>query len=77
MNLEPEVGEIVSYNYDRYKCVETSDFQMGLCCETYCAMGQINAPALCGFIECSGNKRKDGKFVHFVKRAPRKRRHVL
>lgn len=80
MKLEPEVGEVITWNYQRYKTVETNDSQMGRECQTYCAFAELMLadgwPA-CGVVHCSPKYRKDGKFVNFVKMAPRKRRHTL
>lgn len=80
MNLDPKVGEVITFNYQRYKTVETNDRQMGRECQTYCAFAELMLadgwPA-CGVVHCSPKDRKDGKFVNFVKMAPRKRRHTL
>ena len=80
MKLEPKVGEVITWDYQRYKTVETNDRQMGRECQTYCALANLMLadgwPA-CGVVHCSPKDRKDGKFVNFVKMAPRKRRHTL
>lgn len=80
MNLEPKVGEVITFDYQRYKTVETNDRQMGRECQTYCALAEVmltNDWPACGVVRCSPKDRKDGKFVNFVKMAPRKRRHTL
>lgn len=80
MNLEPEVGEVITWNYQRYKTVETNEYQMERECQTYCALADVmlaDGWAACGVIRCSPKDRKDGKFVNFVKMAPRKRKHTL
>lgn len=80
MNVEPKVGEIITFNYQRYKTVETNARQMGRECQTYCALAILmlaNGWPACGVVHCSPKDRKDGNFVHFVKMAPRKRRHTL
>lgn len=80
MKTEPEVGEVIVWNYQRYKTVETNESQMGRECQTYCALANLQLvtgwPA-CDVMRCSPKDRKDGNFVHFVKMAPRKKRHTL
>ena len=80
MKLEPKVGEVITFNYQRYKTVETNDRQMCRECQTYCALAELmltNDWPACGVVHCSPKDRKDGKFVNFVKMAPRKKRHTL
>ena len=77
MKLEPKVGEVITWDYQRYKTVETNDRQMGRECQTYCELMLADGWPACGVIHCSPKDRKDGKFVNFVKMAPRKRRHTL
>lgn len=80
MKTEPEVGEVIVWNYQRYKTVETRRSQMGRGCETYCALADLmlaNGWSACEVVCCTPKTRKDGKFVNFVKMAPRKKRHIL
>lgn len=77
MNTNPKVGEVVTYNYNRFKCVETNARQMGRSCETYCALGQMDGETPCGYVACHPGVRADGEYVHFVKMAPRRRRNTL
>lgn len=80
MKVEPEVGDIIVWDYQRYKTVETNEHQMERECQTYCALANVElAPCMgaCAVIHCSPENRKDGKFVNFVKLAPRKRKHTL
>lgn len=80
MKSEPKVGEVIVWNYQRYKTVETNESQMERSCETYCALANLElAPCwpACRAMRCSPKDRKDGKFVHFVKMAPRKKRNTL
>lgn len=77
MKAEPKVGEVVTWDYGRYKCVETNERQIGMSCVMYCALGQIDGLIPCYLVRCGKDYRKDGKFVHFVKMAPRKRRNTL
>ena len=80
MKTEPEVGEVIVWDYQRYKTVETNEYQMERDCREYCAFANLELadgwPA-CDFVHCSPQDRKDGKFVNFVKLAPRKKRHTL
>lgn len=80
MKVEPKVGEIIVWDYQRYKTVETNESQMERDCREYCALANLELadgwPA-CGVIHCTPDKRLDRKFVNFVKLAPRKKRHTL
>lgn len=76
MKGEPKVGEIIIFNYQRYKTVETNKREMGMECQGYCDLAGVEGDA-CSLVHCSPEERLDSKFVHFVKLAPRKRRHTL
>lgn len=80
MKIEPEVGEVIVWDYQRYKTVETNEYQMERDCREYCALADVELADgwnACGVVHCSPQARKDGKFVNFVKMAPRKKRHTL
>ena len=80
MKTEPEVGEVIVWDYQRYKTVETNEYQMGRDCREYCALANLELAdgwAACAVMRCTPKDRKDGKFVNFVKLAPRKKRHTL
>ena len=80
MKIEPEVGEVIVWDYQRYKTVETNEYQMERDCREYCALANVvlaDGWNACGVVHCSPKDRKDGKFVNFVKLAPRKKRHTL
>lgn len=80
MKLEPEVGEVIVWDYQRYKTVGTNKYQMERDCREYCALANLvlaDGWNACGVVHCSPQDRKDGKFVNFVKMAPRKKRHTL
>lgn len=80
MKTEPKVGEVITYDYQRYKCVETNEEQLMRPCQDYCALDVVEigpCRGACAVMRCTPRFRQDGKFVHFVKMAPRKRRHIL
>lgn len=78
MNVEPKIGEVVTWDYGRYKCVKTNDGQLARECQTFCALGNPQLrQTLCGVVHCTPLNRADKEFVHFVKMAPRKKRHTL
>lgn len=80
MKVEPKVGDVIVWDYQRYKTVETNKYQMERECQTYCALADIilaDGWCACNVVHCSPRTRKDGKFVNFVKLAPRKKKHTL
>lgn len=80
MKQEPKVGEVTTWNYQRYKCVKSDSKNYGSDCYENCALKYLsfsNGLDACKFVHCCSYERKDGLYVHFVKMAPRKRKRFI